>query len=233
MAEIRKASVSDQNELYVYMEALKITRKNEETRKSIRVSWKLNAKVAHFDWYMLEDNGDPFSRWNFTNTDFVWVIKEDQSSYNTLEIDSIFVENLMKSAISHAFRETISGLEDVNSSKQKLLRLIWRENPPVGGISVVEHFELNISRIRIQITTEYGRALMKYLFAESEKLEKADSSTDISNSKKEEKLSPLSRSQILKNIKDEKQNDILEMQNRAQESRSFIYIKVPGNLIND
>lgn len=246
IAKFRKEWISCRNELYVYMEALKLLRKQVEKRNSIRVSWKLIVKIGQFDWFMLNDDNEPFCKWNLTNTHFIWVNNEDQSSYNTLEIDSIYLENLMTSPPS-TFREILSPLssdrKDSEFSRQNIIRLYWRENAPVGGIPVVEHFELNIAPLLLQITYEFGKKILKYIFSTDGSKDKdettmspaAVSKKDEKNTRKSVGSKHKSESSRYRDIMSEiqrndiqTQNIMMEMQMRAQESRSFIYIKVPG-----
>lgn len=252
MMEFRKTWASSRDELYVYMEALKHLREFSEKRKSIRPAWQLSITIDHFDWFMLQDNDEPFCRWTLDSTNFNWVNNEDQSSYNTLEVDAIKLEDLMVTAI---YREVLSALgnerRDLEYTKHKLVRIIWRENAPVGGIPVVEHFELNIQPLLIQITNEFSKTMMKYFFAEivttgewSEEDGGSDTSSNLSkkadkkNQDSIKRNGSLRRSQIKKPQNDifalalshdiKKQTEMIEMQTRALESRSFIYIKVPG-----
>jgi Golgi-body localisation protein domain len=251
LVEYRKSWIECRNELYVYMEALKNLREQSEKRKSIRPSWKLNVNIGQFDWYMLQDDGYPFCRWKVMNSNFTWVNNEDQSSYNTLEVDAIHLENLMPNNLA-GYNDALAALnydkKDGDNNRQKIIRLIWRENAPVGGIPVVDHFELNISPLLIQITHDFGKALMKYMFIErntneedakddNEELNPVLSKTEDTSQeltkrsttvKKSQKshLREISAIEISQDFK--KNHDMLEMQTRAQECRSFIYIKVPG-----
>ncbi|KAJ1334837.1 hypothetical protein BSLG_007991 [Batrachochytrium salamandrivorans] len=148
------------------MEALKGTQQIEKHRKSEGVEYQQCLQIDKFVWLMLLDSGDPFLRWTFTNPAFMWVHREDQSTLNTLEIDSLHVENL--SASTSSFRDAISPYtpdrQIVNFKRNKMLRLYLREMAPVAGIQVVDHFEVDVFPLSIQITYEMGKQLMRYIF---------------------------------------------------------------------
>jgi hypothetical protein len=66
------------------------------------------------------------------------------------------------------FREIISPYNPsgafINFEKQKMIRVLWKEEAPVSGIQVVSHFEVNIHPVLIQLTYEFGKNLAQYLF---------------------------------------------------------------------
>ncbi|KAI8912456.1 golgi-body localization protein domain-containing protein [Gorgonomyces haynaldii] len=207
--ELRKLWATARNELYVYMEALKNIRQSAEKRHSVHPSWDIIVKINEFSWTMMSD-GQPFATTTLANIQFVLVNNEDQSSVNTLEVDSLHMENLMPQAPS-GFRDVLSTYDkrEINYSKHKAFRLYWRENPPVGGIPVIDHFELNIVPLVVQTTYDFGKQFMNYIFTEraiqKKTPETIDEQVDLSTGNLE----------------------IAQMQQRAQNSRSFIYVKVP------
>ncbi|KAH6565211.1 hypothetical protein BASA62_007446 [Batrachochytrium salamandrivorans] len=164
--ELRQSLIQGRDELHVLMEALKGTQQIEKHRKSEGVEYQQCLQIDKFVWLMLLDSGDPFLRWTFTNPAFMWVHREDQSTLNTLEIDSLHVENL--SASTSSFRDAISPYtpdrQIVNFKRNKMLRLYLREMAPVAGIQVVDHFEVDVFPLSIQITYEMGKQLMRYIF---------------------------------------------------------------------
>ena len=44
------------------------------------------------------------------------------------------------------------------------MRIVCRVKPPVGGISVKEHLEINLVPLVIQITNQFYRAMMSFFF---------------------------------------------------------------------
>lgn len=140
---IRRQWIYCRDEIYIYMEALKIHR--EQQRKTVIPSWELQINFSMFEWIMVQDTNEDFCQWSLSNTRFYWLNNEDLSSYSTIEIDSINLENLMKGGThyQHALGAyTAPGRDAING--QKSVRLLWKEKSPVGNIPVIEHFEVNL-----------------------------------------------------------------------------------------
>ncbi|KAI8925650.1 golgi-body localization protein domain-containing protein [Entophlyctis helioformis] len=187
------------DELQVIMEALKGLQQLEKNRaKSDGLAFQMRLNVNKLVWLMLLDSGEPLLRWTSTNANFAWTSKDDLSTVNTVEIDTIYVENLQAGGSSgtggggggggaggsaggpvsgsgNSVNTAFSGFRDVISPyvpdrqtvdfrRNKMLRVYWREMAPVAGIQVVDHFEVNMFPLLIQVTYEMGKQVMRYVF---------------------------------------------------------------------
>ncbi|KAJ3319144.1 hypothetical protein HDV06_006647 [Boothiomyces sp. JEL0866] len=208
-----RQNLSDyRQDLYILMEALKNLQIIEKQRQSLNVAWQLLVKIDKYVWNLDLDNSQPLCRWIMDELSFVWINNEDQSSINTLEIDHMELENLTNSA----YRQVISPynplMKDINFEKHKMIRVYWRENAPVAGIQVVDHFEINIHPLLIQVTYEFGKLFALYIFPP-----------------KDRKTIELKREERRMSTRDAPvSTQIRQMQLRANENKSFIHIKVPG-----
>jgi hypothetical protein len=223
MTQAKKSNIEYRNDLYVLMEGLKNLQNIEMKKRSLNIAWQILVQIDHFNWLMLQDNQEPLCRWTIENLNFVWINNEDQSSVNTLEVDNTFVENLSHTAT--IFKDVISPYKPDNSDnydKQKVIRVYWRENAPVAGIQVVDHFEINMHPLLIQMTYDFGKMVGKYLFPTS------TASTDTPS----KTTKPLTDGSDQKDRKTpfgfQESNQMRQMQDRANQNKSFIYIKVPG-----
>lgn len=166
LMEVRRSWIEYRSDLFVLMESLQNLQNIEIKRKSLNISWQLFVKIDEFTWLLQLDDNSCLCRWSINTLYFGWVNNEDQSNVNTLEIDTTYVENL--SQAPNVFRDVISPYNpdnrDINYDKQKMIRIYWREAPPVGGIQVVAHFEVNIEPLLIQFTFDFGKQLSRYIF---------------------------------------------------------------------
>ncbi|KAI8896892.1 golgi-body localization protein domain-containing protein [Globomyces pollinis-pini] len=233
------------NDILILMEGLKNFQLIQMKKNSLTVAMKLVVNVDNFVWMMETDNHVPLCCWSLQRFNFVWVDKEDKSSSNTLEIDRILVENMTPSPI---YREIIAPYNpegrEINFEKQKMLRVFWRENAPVAGIQVIDHFEVNIHPLLIQLTLEFGKQLAYYIFPQTKAkasepqqlnlatLKSVTSSNSQSLAENKTKRPIVSQNNTFKmnyNRRDRgSSQQLVQMQDRASQNKSFIYINVPG-----
>ncbi|KAG2223866.1 hypothetical protein INT45_012739, partial [Circinella minor] len=166
---IRASKYEHCEELYLGMEAIKLTQQSN-TRKNYHEP-KTNLKFVFIAekllWEMLQDNDTPLCEWNLVNATYILTSKEDRSSSNTFEVDLLTVKNKTTSPV---FSEVLGPYIDPRKpttpdfSRHKMLRGYLVDLPPVGGIPVTQHLEVNLYPLRLQMTYEFGKAMASYVF---------------------------------------------------------------------
>jgi hypothetical protein len=149
-----------------------------------------------------------------------------------VEVDSLYIENV--SCGNQSFREVLSPLPEKKPNdftRNKMIRVYWKEIPPVAGIQVFHHFEINMFPLLIQMTYGVGKSFLTYFFpnirAGTRDVGKIDNKSDASSVQTTPEIGSRGRAlQALNNL--ESTQDIKLMQTRASQNKSFIYIKVPG-----
>ncbi|XP_076275427.1 bridge-like lipid transfer protein family member hobbit isoform X2 [Rhynchophorus ferrugineus] len=92
--------------------------------------------------------------------------KSDDSVEHLLELGYLRMTNLLPNEI---YKEILCPTEiqyDMPIEHKKVLRIFCREKPPVGGISVKEHFEINLVPLTIGLTKKFYNTMMKFSFPE-------------------------------------------------------------------
>ncbi|KAI9095836.1 golgi-body localization protein domain-containing protein [Phlyctochytrium arcticum] len=166
--ELQRHVLQYEDELIVIVNALKTLQILEQKRKSVAVAWQTNVLVGKIMWSMLLDDNAPLCQWTMDSMQFTWVQNEDQSSVNTVLIDHMTLVNHMNTP--NAFKDVLvpynPDRKDPDYTRHKMLRVYWREMAPVAGIKVVDHFEVNIYPLLIQVTYDMAKQIIFYLFPE-------------------------------------------------------------------
>ncbi|KAH8380297.1 hypothetical protein KR009_009804, partial [Drosophila setifemur] len=172
--------------------------------------------------------------------------KSDDSVEHLLELGNIRMENLLPREI---YRDVLLATEiqkdmPVDTHK-RVLRIFCREKAPVGGISVKEHFEINVAPITIAITKKFYSTMLKFCFpdrdaSETEVIDELDDNASTSSASTTNLQAKPSTSASTKRsgknkkspkdsefyVKIEK-DDVEKMKERAEKNKLFIYIKIP------
>ncbi|XP_052757445.1 protein hobbit [Galleria mellonella] len=176
-----------------------------------------------------------------TNFLYTKTSRSDDSVEHQLEVGYMRVTNLLP---NEPFPEVLvpatpSGRAAV--ARRAALRVFCRDRPPVGGIAVKEHFEVNIVPIKIGLTKKFFNTMLKFCFPERDpdSIEdgddedgtlKASTSTATlvsTGSKKVKKKNKDSNSNFYVKRDKKDKDDVEKMKERAEKNKLFIYIKIP------
>lgn len=166
--------------------------------------------------------------------------KSDDSVEHLLELGNLRMSNLIPREI---YKEVICPTElqkdmPVDTHK-RVLRVFCREKPPVGGISVKEHFEINVAPITIAITKKFYTTMLKFAFPDRMTADGADGNDDdvevASTTSGSSHKSTKKAIKAKKSAKDSEfyvknfieKDDVEKMKERAEKNKLFIYIKIP------
>lgn len=174
--------------------------------------------------------------------------KSDDFVEHLLELGYIRMNNLIP---RETYKEVLVPTEiqkDMPVDHHKVLRIFCREKPPVGCISVKEHFEINVVPITLAITRKFYSTMLKFCFPDRDTSETegpveemddgtgsiSGSTTSIKSSAStlQSKKSMRSRKSIKDSafyVKIEK-DDVEKMKERAEKNKLFIYIQIPARV---
>lgn len=133
---------------------------------------QFEARASELVWHMLDGKDTPFAKFSVNGVEFSWISKQDSSVSNRLVIKDL---SALNSSPDHVFAEIISKHEQ--SSGHELAKanvfaaILWNALAPVGGISIVEQFELHLHPIRLQLEHSIGLKIMDYVFSQRRKKE--------------------------------------------------------------
>uniref|UniRef100_T1IJV3 FMP27/BLTP2/Hobbit GFWDK motif-containing RBG unit domain-containing protein n=1 Tax=Strigamia maritima TaxID=126957 RepID=T1IJV3_STRMM len=186
---------------------------------------KVNARrwnevcFKHAQWRLTENDGQ-LGIADITISNFLYSkqTKIDDSAEHLLELGFIKVNNLLPNQIYKDVLQPTSLQSNMPFDRQ-CLRIFCREKPPVGGIAIKEHLEVNVVPMTLRLTHQFTQTVKKFCFPGTE-----HTPEELESDNKNKKLSQQRSSRVISN-KD--QDDIAKMKERAEKNKMFLYIKIP------
>ena len=184
------------------------------------------------------------------------VAKNDDCVEHSLELGFIQVLNRLPNQAYTTVLEPTNLGDNIPLDRRHTLRIFCRERPPVAGIPVKEHFEVNVIPLTIAVTKAFFKRMLKFFFPEPEEEEKpadrrglrrrrnkqkaieADDGTASTASGQTSQSNPSSlpssapskqekEKSIMAVSKHATVTDVDKMRERAQKNQTFVYIKIP------
>lgn len=159
--------------LYMVVEAI---RSIQTFRRDIHLEETDSAKRFIFTsneitWEAIMDteNQSSLCEWKLINTKYVRLDKPNGSHKNTVEVDKFQIKNTTESPVftnvldAYIDPSTVTD-QDLDFSRHKMLSGVLDSLPPVGGIPIIQHLEINLLPLHLQISTAFGTAMKDYFF---------------------------------------------------------------------
>ncbi|KAM4742919.1 bridge-like lipid transfer protein family member 2 [Anableps anableps] len=176
--------------------------------------------------------------------------KSDDTAEHLLELGWFTMNNLLPNA---AYKVVLRPQSNCQSGRQFALRIFSKVRPPVGGISVKEHFEVNVVPLTIQLMYQFFKRMMGFFFpgrnVEEEDVTDEEDKSRMVTTAIQVKPRPLSEDTMgamgpsksitqglnrtagvrrsFRKPPEHPVDDIDKMKERAAMNNSFIYIKIP------
>jgi Golgi-body localisation protein domain/RNA pol II promoter Fmp27 protein domain len=166
--ELRKELNNCEDELFFLMKAVTMCQeKHEEKTETVpTMRWYLSAR--EIIWHMICDDKSPFVDLGLSNATYRRYDNNDSSNYNTLEIEmmqgiNLLPQSLYTDVIGPYFSKTRTV---VDAQRSKMLRVYWYMLESIGGIPIMDHFEVNLFPLDIKIEHDFGKKVFDYMFPE-------------------------------------------------------------------
>lgn len=156
-----------EDELFFMMKAITTAQRKKDDRGSKSsgvVRWYLTA--SDIVWHLLRDKADPMMDIALKKAAYERVDNADGSNYNTVEVDMLRGYNLLHDA---AYPEMIAPYwEHMRTTGEmpqtKMLRVYWNMLEAIAGIPIMDHFEVNLYPMKIQLERDIGEKIFEYIF---------------------------------------------------------------------
>lgn len=189
-------------ELGVIMRGLTLRSSKHDSSKRVSRYW--NIISDQIIWHLLKDNRESFVDFALASATFSRVDSYEGSNKNILEVAMVQGFNLQPNAV---FPELLRPNFEADKKKNPencgkevpIIRLSWKMLSPIGGIPIMQHAELHIRPLKVELDYDTTKMLFRYLFPkeEGEPDSEDDDSESIADS--DSIVDSLSEKKILKN----------------------------------
>ncbi|KAG7290712.1 hypothetical protein NEMBOFW57_000715 [Staphylotrichum longicolle] len=154
-----------EDELFFMMKAItSAQRKFDNATSSALLKWSIMAK--EIVWQLIRDNNEPLVELQLKDVEYDRVDNSDGSHINLIQVGKVLGLNLLPDAIYPAmvapYVEGDRGGFDTGS--QPMIRVYWNMLEAIAGIPVMDHFEVTLFPLKIQLEREIGKKLFEYIF---------------------------------------------------------------------
>lgn len=165
--EVEKDIAIYEDELFFVMKAITTAQRKQDDRSQATQStsllrWYISA--SEIVWHLVREGQESLAEFQLKNTLFDRTDNNDGSNFNSLEIEQIRGLNLLPNAL---YPEMFSPYLENNRSlpeNAKCLKVQLVLLEPIAGIPVMEHFEVNLYPLKVQLEWEIGKKLFEYIF---------------------------------------------------------------------
>lgn len=154
-----------EDELFFMMKAITTSqRKYDTTQSNALLKWCISAK--DIVWHLVRDANEPLCEFQLKDVEYDRTDNSDGSHINLIRVGKVLGLNLLDDAL---YPEMVAPyLEDVRSvsqlDNQPMVTVYWYMLEAVAGIPVMDHFEVNLFPLKIQLEREVGKKLFEYVF---------------------------------------------------------------------
>jgi hypothetical protein len=178
--EVEKDLAVYEDELFFVMKAITTAQRKQDDRAQAKQStgllrWYITA--SEIVWHLLRDGQESLAEFQLKNVLFDRTDNNDGSNFNSLEIEQVRGLNLLPYAL---YPEMISPYLENNQplpDNSKCLKVQFVMLEAIAGIPVMEHFEVNLYPLKVQLEWEIGKKLFEYIFPAMKDKDKDSSSS--------------------------------------------------------
>ena len=154
-----------EDELFFMMKAITTSqRKLDSSASSALLKWSISVK--EIVWQLIRDNNEPLVELQLKDVEYDRTDNADGSHINLIQVGKILGLNLLPDAIYPAMIAPYVEGDRIgfDTGTQPMIRVYWYMLEAIAGIPVMDHFEVNLFPLKIQLEREVGNKLFEYIF---------------------------------------------------------------------
>ncbi|XP_019133654.2 protein KIAA0100 isoform X4 [Larimichthys crocea] len=130
--------------------------------EDVSVARRTEIYFAQARWCLTEEDGQlGIAELELQRFMYSKLNKSDDTAEHLLELGWFTMNNLLPNA---AYKVVLRPQSNCQLGRQFALRIFSKVRPPVGGISVKEHFEVNVVPLTIQLMYQFFKRMMGFFF---------------------------------------------------------------------
>ncbi len=153
-----------EDELFFIMKAITTSQgRNDAAQSNALLKWSLSAReiVCH----LIRDSNEPLVELQLKDVEYARTDNADGSHINLIQVGKILGLNLLPDAM---YPEMIVPYIDErgprDASTEPMVRVYWYMLEAIAGITVMDHFEVTLFPMKIQLEHEVGKKIFEYIF---------------------------------------------------------------------
>ncbi|EPS44745.1 hypothetical protein H072_1260 [Dactylellina haptotyla CBS 200.50] len=163
---LEKDLATCEDELFFTMKSImSVQRKYDERQQTTGlIRWYLSAGEIIANLLLNKDQ--PFVDLKLTNACYERTDNSDGSNFNTVEVEMLQgVNRLPEANYPSMISPYLEGTLEANKAHQnKILRVYWYMLEAIAGIPVMDHFEVNLFPLLVQLDYDAGQKLFEFIF---------------------------------------------------------------------
>ncbi|KAF3914758.1 hypothetical protein ABW20_dc0100272 [Dactylellina cionopaga] len=163
---LEKDLATCEDELFFTMKSImSVQRKYDERQQTTGlIRWYLSAGEIIANLLLNKDL--PFVDLKLTNACYERTDNSDGSNFNTVEVEMLQgVNRLPEATYPSMISPYLEGTLEANKAHQnKILRVYWYMLEAIAGIPVMDHFEVNLFPLLVQLDYDAGQKLFEFIF---------------------------------------------------------------------
>ncbi|KAK1751613.1 mitochondrial protein from FMP27-domain-containing protein [Echria macrotheca] len=153
-----------EDDLFFMMKAITTSqRKFDSSASSALLKWSISAK--EIVWHLIRDTNEPLVELQLKDVEYDRTDNADGSHINLIQVGRIIGLNLLPDAI---YPSMVSPYVEADGSSfdgsKPMIRVYWNMLEAIAGIPVMDHFEVHLFPLKIQLERELGKKLFEYIF---------------------------------------------------------------------
>ena len=229
-----------ERELALLGEVMRMIQASREKLNQKRTRLTLDVLIERLQWTLLvsrlnEPSFDlqPACRISIQDISNRWVSKEDGSMENTFEIGAAhfinqlpvpFYRNVLRPFDVHHGQDGLQLKATVDYGC--LMRFFAKSRLPVNGIIVLDHVEVDLSPLQLQLTFDIATQIYQFFLpGRGRKTPPADDDKEPLD--RAASTRPRTRTDMSETVADGLFDEAVEMKQRAEQGVFFVYVKVP------